>query len=192
MIVAITGGIGSGKTFVAKIFESMGCPIYIADDRAKDLMISNEGIISDIKALFGAKSYNKDGSLNRELIANLVFKDSALLGQLNKIVHPRVYEDFTIFCKNHAESPVIVYESALVLSTNKRVYDKLIGVIAPKHIRLKRVMSRDGLSKIEVEHRMEKQVSDQRIIEASDYLIENDGKTDLQPQVLKTLDLLKN
>ncbi|MDA8596086.1 dephospho-CoA kinase [Flavobacteriaceae bacterium] len=192
MIVAITGGIGSGKTFVAEIFESMGCPIYIADDRAKDLMISNEGIISDIKALFGAKSYNLDGSLNRRLIADLAFGNSELLGQLNKIVHPRVYEDFSIFCKNHSESPVIVYESALVLSANKRVYDKLIGVIAPKYIRLKRVMSRDGLSEIEVENRMEKQVSDQRIIEASDFLIENDGKTDLKPQVIKILDLLKN
>ena len=192
MIVAITGGIGSGKTFVAEIFASLGCPIYIADDHAKALMNTNEHLISDIKKLFGPKSYNNDGSLNRELIANLVFKNSALLGQLNKIVHPSVYEDFTIFCKNHAESPVIVYESALVLSTNKRVYDKLIGVIAPKYIRLKRVMSRDGLSEIEVENRIEKQVSDQRIIEASDYLIENDGKTDLKPQVIKILDLLKN
>jgi len=192
MIVALTGGIGSGKTFVAEIFKSLGCPVYIADDRAKALMINNSDIISDIKKLFGSKAYNSDGTLNRKLIANLVFENNQLLEKLNKIVHPRVFKDFSKFCKDHSQSSVIIYESALVLSAEKRIYDKLVGVIAPRALRLKRVIARDGLSEIEVENRMRKQVSDQLIIEASDFVIENDGKTVLEPQVQKILDLLKN
>jgi len=155
--VGITGGIGSGKTTVCKIFEILNIPIYYADDQAKKLMVTNELLIQDIKDFLGPDAYTKEGQLNRPYIANIVFNDQSKLDRLNSLVHPM---------------------------------DKTILVVAPLEIRIKRVIDRDTTSKEAVLARISKQMPDEEKIPLADYIILNNGKAPLVPQILKIHDKL--
>ena len=192
MVLAITGGIGSGKSTVSKLFEQRGCLLYISDVEAKRLMVEDPEVRNKIVDLLGSASYLKNGGLHKGHIANLVFRDKSLLQALNNIVHPAVHKDFLEFKKIHQED-VVIYECALILPSSKRAYyDKLIGVVAPIELRINRVQLRDGVTRKEVEARMLHQVKDSLIRQSADFLIENIELEKLPVQVDRILEILKN
>lgn len=184
--IGITGGIGSGKTTVCKIFESLRIPVYYADDRAKALMIENKDLVNGIKNLLGDEAYFEDGSLNRQHIANLVFKDKNKLEQLNSLVHPVVAKDGILWQQAQSLVPYTLKEAALLIESGSYLaLDYLITVWAPKETRIKRVMERDGTSREEVEARIDKQMSEFEKLKLAQFVIINDGKKSLVQQVHK-------
>lgn len=172
MIVGLTGGIGSGKSTVAKMFKKLGVPVYNSDKRAKKLMKSSKKLRTSIKSLLGNDAY--DGKkLNKTYISSKIFKDKSLLDQLNGIVHPSVRKDFISWAKKQ-KAPYVIQEAAIIFENGlKEFYDKIVLVTAPEKIRLERVMERDDVSKSEVLARMKNQWQDARKIELSDYVIHN-------------------
>ncbi len=183
--VGITGGIGSGKTTVCKIFETLGIPVYYADTRAKWLMAHDPVLVSGIRALLGAQAYFADGSLNRAYIAQAVFGDDEKLGKLNRLVHPAVAEDGERWHEARKGAPYTIREAALLFeSGNYRAMDKMITVFAPEELRIQRVVARDQSSPEAVKARMDKQMPEEEKIRRSDYVIHNDGSQPLIRQVL--------
>ena len=152
--VGVTGGIGSGKSLICRIFNVLGAPVYDADSHAKELMTTDGILISQIKKEFGELSFNSDGSLNRTYLGKEVFSDSKKLEKLNKLVHPRVAVDYEAWVKKNHVADYVVKEAALLIEAKSYLsLDKLIVVSAPEKIRVKRVLQRD-------KHRTEKQVYD--------------------------------
>lgn len=192
--IGITGGIGSGKTTICKIFETLGIPVYYADDRAKWLMVNNLDLVSKLKSLFGKEAYLENGELNRKYISSKVFSDISLLEKLNSIVHPAVFKDGIQWHDSFKDVSYTLKEAALLFeSGGYKNLDKVITVYAPKEVRIQRVMNRDGSSRAEVEARIDKQMPDAEKMELADYIIKNDERNKLIQQVLeihqKILDL---
>jgi dephospho-CoA kinase len=182
--IGITGGIGSGKTTVCQIFSAMGIPIYYADDRAKALMVTNLDVVSKLKSLFGKNTYLPDGSLNRQHLSNIVFKDKEMLEKLNAIVHPAVHEDGITWQNAQKNVPYTLKEAALLFEAGSyKALDKVVTVFAPKEIRLQRVIKRDQSNRAAVEARMDKQMDDFKKMHLADFVIFNDGKHPLIPQI---------
>jgi len=189
--VGITGGIGSGKTTVCKIFEILNIPIYYADDQAKKIMVTNELLIQDIKDFLGPDAYTKDGQLNRAYIANIVFNDQSKLDRLNSIVHPAMYKDGQRWHQQQTGVHYTLKEAAILFeSKGHTLMDKTILVVAPQEVRIQRVMARDTTDKEAVLARMSKQMPDEEKIPLADYIILNNGKAPLVPQILKIHDKL--
>jgi dephospho-CoA kinase len=186
MKIGITGGIGSGKSTVCKIFATLGIPIYYSDDRAKWLMEHNPELVAGIKALFGDEAYLNDGALNRPLIAAAAFNDANKLSQLNALVHPQVFADVHVWQNEHSQYPYTLREAALIFESGVfRQLDKVITVYAPIELRLQRVIARDGTTEEAVKARMARQLSDEEKVRQSHYVIVNDGQQALIPQVMK-------
>jgi dephospho-CoA kinase len=184
--IGITGGIGSGKTTVCKIFESLGIPVYYADDRAKALMIENKELVDGIKNLLGDEAYFDDGSLNRQHIASIVFQDKSKLEQLNGLVHPAVAKDGILWQQSQSLVPYTLKEAALLIESGSfQVLDYLITVWAPKETRIQRVIKRDGTTREEVEARIDKQMSEFEKLKLAQFVIINDGEKSLVQQVHK-------
>lgn len=184
--VGITGGIGSGKTTVCRIFEQLEIPVYYADDRARALMTEDKVLVEKIKRLFGQQAYFEDGTLDRKYIGNIVFQDKTKLEKLNGIVHPAVFEDVKRWHLNHLDAPYTLKEAALLFESGSyKNLEKIITVFAPMEIRIERVMLRDGVTSGEVEARISKQWPDEKKVELTDFVIVNDGKRLLVPQVLE-------
>lgn len=182
--VGITGGIGSGKSVVCKIFETLGVPIYYADDRAKQLMHEDTALMAAIKDRFGADIY-QDGVLNRQKLSELVFNDKAALQDLNALVHPAVGRDSKAW-QQQQTAPYTLREAALLFEAGSyKLLDKIIVVTAPKALRIDRVMQRDGVSKEQVQARMANQWPQADKDAKADYLIINDGNHELIPQVME-------
>jgi len=181
--VGITGGIGSGKTLVSKIFAVLSVPIYNADSRAKELI--NSTLIDPITKVFGSDSY-ENGVLNRTYIAKLVFGNNKQLQLLNSIVHPAVAIDFKHWVSEHKNSKYVLKEAALLVETGSyKQLDKLIIITAPSQLRVERIKKRDAFrSKEEIEKIMESQVSDKEKVVLADFVINNDETGLLIPQVL--------
>lgn len=183
-IIGITGGIGSGKSTVARIFGLLGIPVYSADDAAKEIMVKDLQLIEEIKAHFGAESYLPDGTLNRKYIADIVFNDKSQLEKLNSIVHPATIRDSEAWARKQ-KSPYVIKEAALMFESESFHHvDKVIGVYAPESLRVLRVMKRDGVSRNEVLARMHKQIDDGIKMKLSDHVIYNDEQQMVIPQVL--------
>lgn len=183
--IGITGGMGSGKTTVCKIFEALGVPVYYADDRAKAIMTENETVKAEIIALFGEEAYFPDGSLNRKFISSAAFGDQDKLTRLNSIVHPAVLRDGEHWQARNSHAIYTLKEAALLFeSGSHQVLDKIITVYAPQEIRIERVMKRDGASRQQVWARMSRQMPDEEKIRLSDFTIFNDGSQSLVKQVL--------
>lgn len=181
--IGLTGGIGSGKSLVSKIFSIYGIPVYDSDSRAKALMVNNENLIHGIKAIFGENAYTEDGALNRPYIASIAFEQSDKLRKLNSMVHPAVGLDFMHWA-NDQRAAYVLKEAALTFeSHSEKLLDKVITVYAPEELRIKRTMARDGSSAEDVRKRMENQWPDEKKMELSDYVIYNDGSQMLIPQV---------
>lgn len=171
-IVGLTGGIGSGKTTVAQIFEELGVPVYNSDHWAKRIMRSSKVAKRKIVALLGNESYG-NGQLNKTFIAEKVFKDPKLLLQLNKIVHPLVRKSFRAWTQRQNHS-FVIQEAAIIFEMgNQERYDYIILVTAPKEVRLARVMERDDMDQKEVLERMANQWPDSEKIPLSDFVISN-------------------
>ena len=182
--VGITGGIGSGKTTVCKLFEALGIPVYYADDRAKWLMINDPELVEGIKSLFGEEAYLADGQLDRPFIAQKAFGDPALLQKLNALVHPAVAIDGERWHATQSGVPYTLKEAALLFESGSyRFLDRVITVYAPVELRIRRVMERDGVAREAVTARMERQMPEEEKMEKADFVIYNDGSQSLVRQV---------
>ena len=182
--VGITGGIGSGKTTVCKIFEVLRVPVYYADERAKALMQTDLKLIHSVKELFGEAAY-KNGKLNRPFVAEKVFNDKPLLDKLNSIVHPAVAADAMQWMARQADKPYAIKEAALLFENGSYKHlDKIILVHAAMETRIARLKSRDNATRAQITARMRHQLSDDEKMKLADFIIYNDAQRQLIPQVL--------
>lgn len=182
----LTGGIGSGKSTVASIFRALGVPVFSSDEIARDLQEHDAEVVRGIKKLFGETIYGAEGKLDRVKVAAAVFSDKEKLAKLNAIVHPAVGKAFEQFLRDHAKSPYVIKEAAILFENDlDKQLDAMITVVAPEQIRLQRVMDRDRISEEAVRARMKNQLSDEEKIERSDFVVRNDGKEMVLPQVIK-------
>lgn len=182
--VGITGGIGSGKTTVCKLFELLGIAVYYSDDEARKILDNDSAVKSELLKLLGPTILNELEQIDRKKIASIVFSDTTKLAALNAIVHPAVANHFEDWCKKQS-SPYILKEAAILFEsgTNKQV-DRTIVVTAPVELKLSRVMARDKTSEAEVLKRMANQLPDEEKIKLSDFVIQNNEENLLIPQVL--------
>ena len=182
--IGITGGIGSGKSTVAKIFEVLGIPVYYADDAAKRLMNEDEALKQKIKEQFGEAAY-KDGELDRKYLGSLVFNAPEKLAVLNKLTHPATIADAEQWMKKQT-THYAIKEAALIFESGAQEHlDYVIGVTAPAPLRILRTMQRDGISREEVIARMDKQMDESVKMKLCDFVLENNEQEMLLPQVLK-------
>ena len=182
--VGLTGGIGSGKSVVARIFETLGIPVYYADDRAKQLMVEDSVLVAGIKAIFGEEAYLEDGSLNRVHISQRAFSDPGLLKKLEGLVHPAVFEDGNRWRQAQQKVAYTLKEAALLFESGSyKTFDKLITVTAPLELRIERVMRRDGVTREAVEARIRQQMPEEEKVRLADFVIVNDGAHGLIGQV---------
>ncbi|MDA9066474.1 dephospho-CoA kinase [Flavobacteriales bacterium] len=190
-IIGITGGIGSGKSTIAKVFISIGFPVYNSDTRAKELINSNIDVIDSIKQEFGDDIYSSEG-LDRKKMASIVFSDSDKLQKLNSIVHPAVGLDFDKWA-NSQNTSFVLKEAAILFETGiYKSLDKTILVTCPKEERINRVMKRDSATKEAIEARMNSQWSEEKKKELADYIIDNSGEEMVIPQVISLINRLSN
>lgn len=185
--IGITGGIGSGKSMVAKVLQLMGYPVYSSDQRAKEIMHEDQLLIEGLKELFGEEAY-LDSNLNRPYIAAQIFKDASKRTAMNNLVHPAVRKDFQNWVSRQ-KSPVLFQESALLFETgNYKSFDAVILVSAPEKVRMQRVKERDQLTDEQVQSRFNAQMPEEEKMKLTNLVIHNDGNQLLVPQIL---DLLK-
>lgn len=183
--VGVTGGIGSGKSIVCRIFNTLGIPVFDADTEAKRLMATDAGLVAAIRSEFGDEAYDADGSINRGYLASQVFSDGRRLETLNRLVHPvaiRAGEEWA----NRQDAPYSIKEAALLFESGSfKLNDYTILVTAPEAIRIERVVQRDGVTPEQVRARMQRQWSDDEKARLADFTIVNDGKQAIIPQVLE-------
>jgi dephospho-CoA kinase len=184
--IGITGGIGSGKSTIARVFSVLGVPVYDADSRAKYLMAHQESLKNDIKEAFGKDAYLEDGSLNRAYLAAQVFNDEQKVKKINALVHPQVAQDYLQWLEQHQDTPYVLREAALMIESGSHKFlDKLITVFAPEDIRIKRVKARDPQrSEQEIKAIMSKQLPEEEKLRLADYVIHNDDSQAVIPQIL--------
>lgn len=182
--IGLTGGIGSGKSFVGKVFRSLGIPVYEADVEAKRLMVEDAEVVSGITSLIGSEAYYS-GKINREYIASRVFKDKALLADLNEIVHPALGHDFERWVERQTGSKYVIEEAAILFESGASDrMDYSIVVQADEDTRLKRVMERDGVLEEAVRARMANQLSGDELIKMADFIIYNENDRLILPQIV--------
>lgn len=190
-VIGLTGGIGSGKTTIANYFKSLGVPVYIADDAAKEVIKLPE-IIASIKAAFGEEIFNAN-ILDKEKLSKIVFNNPEKLNILNKIVHPAVKTHFDQWLLSHKKAPCIIKEAAILFESGSYKYcDKIITVVAPLETRIDRVIKRDRATREDVLKRINSQWSDEQKISYSDFVINNSSLDEAEKQVVKIYNLLMN
>jgi dephospho-CoA kinase len=182
--IGLTGGIGSGKSTVAKLFEVFGVPVYYADQAAKRLLNEDEGLIASIRKLYGEDSY-VEGKINRQFLAAIVFNDPLKLTQLNALVHPVTIADGNKWL-NEQQTPYAIKEAALIFESKVNIYlDYVIGVYAPRSLRIQRTMKRDQITSEDVLARMKRQMDEEEKMRMCDFIITNDENVPIIPQALK-------
>ena len=182
--IGLTGGIGSGKTTVAKIFELLNVPVYYADDASKRLYHSDAALMADIKKHFGEDVYTNE-QLNRSKLAAIVFQNPEKLELLNQLVHPPTIRDAEEWIRRQT-APYIIKEAALLFESGSVAgLDYVIGVHAPQHLRIKRAMDRDNVSRDEVLSRMKRQIDEEIKIRLCDFIVVNNEQQMVIPQVLQ-------
>lgn len=186
LLIGITGGIGSGKSTVARVFSILGIPIYFADDRAKWLMENNANLVKEIKNAFGTESYLPDGRLNRKFLSEEVFGHPEKTKTINKLVHPAVKKDFETWT-NSQQAPYVLKEAALLFETGSSVeLEKIITVTSPIKVRINRVLMRDPhRSEAQLNSIIDQQMPNEEKSSKSDFLIKNVDNKLLIPQVLQ-------
>lgn len=186
IIIGLTGGIGSGKSTIAEIFTTLKIPVFNSDLEAKQLY-SHPEVKQQIITLFG-NVYNEQHQLDKKALANIVFNDDKKLQQLNNIIHPAVKKLFDTWVNKNNHAPILIKEAAILIESGAaKQVDKIIVVTAPKKERIKRVMQRDNVSEKEVVARMSKQLPEEKLIAQADFIIKNDNKQLVIPQVLEIL-----
>ncbi len=182
--IGLTGGIGSGKTTVAKIFETLGIPVYYADDRTKHLMNTDEALKASIIQHFGNDAY-KNGELDRKYLAGIVFSNKEKLELLNSLTHPITILDADEWMKQQTTAYTIKEAALLFESGAAEQLDYIIGVYAPQHIRVERVVKRDKLPVEDVMKRISRQIDEEMKMKLCDFIIKNNDQQLVIPQVLE-------
>lgn len=189
--LAVTGGIGSGKSYISHLLEDMHIPVYNADNEAKRLTVSDAGIRGELIALLGEEVY-KDGLLNKPLLASYLFSDPAHVLQINSIIHPRVRKDFTVWVERQEKCEIVGMESAILYEAGfQDTVDAVIMVYAPVELRIQRAMYRDGASEEQVRARIAAQMDDEEKRRRADFTVVNDGVQLLIPQLNRIVEQLK-
>lgn len=192
IIVGLTGGIGSGKSTVRKIFENLGVPVYDADYESKQLLNTDEELKKELIKAFGEKIYSNEGFINKKVFAAIIFNDEKELEKANSIIHPAVEKHFLNWV-NSQEAKYVVKEAAILFESGSfKKTDKIITVSAPVELRIKRVCKRDNTNEEQVRQRIKNQMTDEERKSRSDWVIINDEKQLILPQILKIHDLLIN
>ena len=190
--VGLTGGIGSGKSTVSKVFEILGVPVYYADDKAKSLINSNEILKQHLVDAFGPETFTSRG-YNTKYIAAMVFSNKQLLHKLNSIVHPFVALDFNEWSSGYSHLHYTIQETAVLFESSAfQLMDFTVVVDAPESLRIQRIIQRDGLTESEIRQRMNNQWPAGKIISFADWVIENDDKNLILPQIIKLHNHLLN
>lgn len=190
--IAITGGIGSGKTYVSNLLQEQGIPIYNTDNEAKRLMLSDEGIRRDLIELLGTDVY-RDGVLNKPLLVSYLFASSENAARINGIVHPRVKDDFRRWLECHADYKVVGLESAILYEAGfQDMVDAVVMIYAPEALRIERAMKRDQATEAQIRERMAVQLDDKEKLSRADYVIYTDGTIPLDVQLSRLLTQLKS
>ncbi len=187
MRVGITGGIGSGKSTVCHIFETLGIPVFYADTWAKQLINTDPVLRAGVTAIFGPEAYTSEGEYNRPEVARMAFGQPEKLTALNALVHPAVEAESRDWHERQAKSgvPYTLKEAALMVESGGHKYlDFLIVVTAPEPLRIQRVVQRDGLAEEQVRERIRNQLPEAEKVKWADFLIQNDGTQHLIPQVV--------
>lgn len=183
--IGITGGIGSGKTTVCRVFELLGIPVYNADDESKKILNSDKTAKESVIKLFGDSILNADGTIDRKKLGGLVFNKKEELEKLNAILHPAVGKHFDNWVKEQ-NAPYCIKEAAILFESGAyKQVDKVIMIVAPLELKISRVIKRSGITKEEVLARINNQLSDEEKVKRADFIIENDEQKLLIPQVLK-------
>lgn len=190
--LAITGSIGSGKSVVSRMMNVLGVPVYDCDVNAKRLMTDDEFIVSELKRMFGDECYEDDGTLNRQYIASRIFTDKENIKRVNSLVHPVVKRDFEEWAAKQ-ESSVVAVETAILYESGMiEAVDKVLVVWADRETAISRTIQRSGMNRIQVENRMNNQMSVDDLLLMSDYSLYNDGDEPLMPRVMSIVEELKN
>lgn len=185
--IGITGGIGSGKSVVSRLLEIMGVPVYVSDVETKQLTATDSRIRQELIDLLGEEAY-VGGVLNKTLLASFLFSDPEHARQVNGIIHPRVKDDFRQWAGQRAALPMVGIESAILIEAGfAGEVDVVVMVYAPKEVRLLRAMKRDATSRELVEKRIRSQMCDEEKRKSADYVIINDGRIPLIPQVVNLI-----
>ena len=184
MKLGITGGIGSGKTSVCRVFNVLGIPVFSADAEAREIMDSDPEIIEKVKRITGTDLY-ASGSLARMELAGLIFNNENLLKEINAVVHPVVFEHFRIWEKS-VSAPYVIMEAAILFESGaSELVDRIVTVVAPVEERIERVVRRNNLTREQVISRMKNQLNDEDKIRRSDYIIYNSEHEMIIPSILK-------
>lgn len=189
--IGLTGGIGSGKSIVARILNVLEIPVFDSDREARALIEHDQGLKEQIVARFGDRIY-PGGALDRKVLASIVFNDAAALSDLNSMVHPAVRKLFSTWA-DQQRSPYVVMEAAILAETGGHsAFDRVIVVSAPEEVRIRRVVQRDGVGEEAVRARMRNQASEADRLAIADHVIVNDDKQLVMPQVLSIHEQLKD
>ena len=184
MKIGVTGGIGSGKTSVCRVFNVLGIPVFSADTAGRKIMDSDNDIIEKVKVIAGKNLYSS-GTLDRIELARLIFNDADLLKEINKVVHPVIFENFKVWIKS-VSAPYSIMEAAILIeSGGAALVDKIVTVVAPVEERVERVMRRNNLTREQVFDRIKNQMTDEEKIRQSDYVIYNSEHEMIIPDILK-------
>ena len=184
--IGLTGGIGSGKSFVSKIIEALGFPVFYSDDVAKSIISTNTYVKEQLISYFGEEVF-KENQLDRTFLASIIFNNQVALEKVNQLIHPLVREEFEKFAIQQKTEFVFNEAAILFESGGAKQFDKVIIVSAPKDLRIQRVMNRDKVTKEEVLIRMGKQWSNEKKEALSDFIIYNDGKSPVLTQIEKII-----
>ncbi len=192
MIVGLTGGIGSGKTTVAHLFETMGCVIYNSDDKAKEVYFQSL-VKKQVIELLGKEAYLNETEINKDFISKKVFSNTELLHQLNNIIHPAVKANFILFQSKLPLDTIIIKESAILFETGiYKDLDKTILVTAPLEVKIERIKKRNATSEEDIKKRMSAQWTDEQKAPLANFVIVNDGIKPLISQVTAIIQQLKS
>ena len=189
--IGLTGGIGSGKSTIARIFKQMGVPVYIADTEASRLINSHPEIRRQMQSLFGNTIYDKEGKLIKPLLAEIIFRNPQALVKVNQIVHPVVMEDFRHWSKQQNQK-LVLFESAIIFEAQlEHHFDFTICVTASRETRIERVKKRDGTTTEKVMERIKNQMDDSEKCKKSDFIIYNDRQDRVVRQVIEIIEEIK-
>ena len=181
MKIGIAGGIGSGKSYVSQKIRDFGYEVYDCDNAAKRLINTSPDIRQKLTALIGPDTYTAEGLLNKRVVADFLLASEANGRAINDIVHPAVFRDFE-------ESGMLFMESAIMYESGiYKLVDRVLAVVAPKEVRIQRVMARDNISREKVLEWMDRQMPQKELIHKADYVIVNDGQTDIDKQLKKII-----
>ena len=190
LTVGITGGIGSGKSTVCRVFELLDVPVFYADAEARKLQNEDAEVKAAMISLLGKEIYSAEG-LNRKLVSEKVFADKNLLNQLNKIIHPATINAFKKWKENYTDKPYVLKEAAILFESGTNIgLDRIIVVTAPEELRIVRIMERDAITGEQIISRMKNQMREEEKTSRADFVIVNDEKQAIIPQVMKVHEAL--